>query len=87
MGAGTVFSFISVLIYQGALTLLSSFVKPYVTDVLTAELTGCGGALIVMIGINLLNLRKIKTANFLPALLLEILFVMLDPRIKNIIHF
>ena len=87
MGVGTVFSFIAVFIYQGALTLLSAFVKPYVTDILIAELTGCGGALIVMIGINLLNLRKIKTANFLPALLLEILFVLLDPLIKNIIHF
>ncbi|MFA6856551.1 MAG: DUF554 domain-containing protein [Treponema sp.] len=87
MGAGTVFSFIAVFIYQGTLTLLSYLIKPYVTDAMIAELTGCGGALIVMIGINLLGLRKIKTANYLPALLLEIVFVLADPFIKSIIHF
>lgn len=87
MGAGTLFSFIAVFLYQGALTLLSYLIKPYVTDVMIAELTGCGGALIVMIGINLLGLRKIKTANYLPALLLEIIFVLADPFIKNIVHF
>jgi hypothetical protein len=34
-----------------------------------------GGALVIMIGINLLGLAKIKTANFLPALILIVLFV------------
>lgn len=87
MGAGTVFSFVSVLLYQGGLTLLSYVIKPYVTESLIAELTGCGGALIVMIGINLLGLRKIKTANYLPALLLEILFVAAGPYVRNFVHF
>jgi uncharacterized protein len=87
MGAGTAFSFIAVLIYQGALTLFSGLIKPYVNDTMIAELTGCGGALIVMIGINLLGLRKIKTANYLPALLLEIVFVIADPFMRNIVHF
>jgi len=86
MGAGTVFSFIAVLVYQGALTLLSYLIKPYVSDAMIAELTGCGGALIVMIGINLLNLRKIKTANYLPALLLEIVFVLAGPFIQTVFH-
>lgn len=87
MGAGTAFSFMAVLVYQGALTLLSYLIKPYVTDAMIAELTGCGGALIVMIGINLLGLRKIKTANYLPAILLEIVFVLADPFIRNIVYF
>jgi uncharacterized protein len=87
MGAGTVFSFVAVFIYQGSLTLLSYLIKPYVTDALIAELTGCGGALIVMIGINLLGLRKIRTANYLPALLLEIVFVLGESFVRNIAHF
>ena len=39
--------------------------------------------MIVMIGINLLNLKKIKTANFLPAFILEILFVVLIKKQKK----
>lgn len=84
MGIGTVFSIISIFVYQGALTLLSSFLQPYVSDLLIQELSACGGAIIIMIGINLLGLKKIKTANFLPALLFEILFVICVPLIKNL---
>jgi uncharacterized membrane protein YqgA involved in biofilm formation len=79
MGVGTAFSALSILIYQGGLTLLSVFVKPWVTTRMIHELTGIGGALVVMIGINLLNLRKLKTANYLPGLIIIILFVIADP--------
>ena len=44
-----------------------------------AELTGCGGAMIVMIGINLLGLKKIKTANYLPSMIFVILFIIAEP--------
>ncbi len=86
MGIGTAFSAIAILIYQGGLTLLSIFLQPYVSDVLITELSAVGGAIIVMIGINLLGLKKIKTANFLPALVIEILFVMLVPVIRNLFN-
>jgi len=84
MGVGTAFSALAILIYQGALTLLSIYLQPYVSDNLITELSACGGAIIVMIGINLLGLKKIKTANFLPALVIEILFVTLVPLIKGL---
>ena len=38
-----------------------------------------GGVLIVMIGINLLGLKKIKTANFTPAIVLIVLFQLAAP--------
>ncbi|MCF0242903.1 MAG: DUF554 domain-containing protein [Treponema sp.] len=75
MGLGTAFSALTILVYQGALTLLSIWLKPYVSDEMIAELTGCGGCMIIMIGMNLVGLTKIKTANFLPSLILIILFV------------
>ena len=84
MGIGTAFSCLAILVYQGGLTLLSIWLKPYVSDLLIQELSACGGAMIVMIGINLLGLKKIKTANFLPALLIEILFVIFVPMIKGL---
>lgn len=79
MGIGTLFSFVAIFIYQGLLTLLSTFLQPYATPQMLAEITGCGGAMIVMIGINLLGLKKIKTANYLPGILVVILFVVCEP--------
>jgi uncharacterized membrane protein YqgA involved in biofilm formation len=75
MGIGVMFSALSVFVYQGILTLLSVWLKPLVSEALLRELTGVGGALVIMIGINLLGLAKLKTANFLPALLLIVLLV------------
>ena len=87
MGVGTAFSCIAILIYQGALTLLSSVIAPYVTDGLITELSAAGGCIIMMIGINLLEIKKIKTANYLPAMILVVIFVLVDPYIQNIFSF
>jgi uncharacterized membrane protein YqgA involved in biofilm formation len=75
MGIGVAFSALSVLVYQGILTLAAGWLKPLVSEPLLKELTGVGGALVMMIGINLLGLAKLKTANFLPALILIVLLV------------
>ena len=84
MGIGTAFSAISILLYQGLLTLVSSVIKPWVSERMIAELTGLGGAFVIMIGINLLDLKKLKTANYLPALIVVVLFVLADPWISAI---
>ena len=78
-GIGVAFSALSVLVYQGALTLLAGVVKPFVTDALIAEITGIGGALLLMIGINLLGIARLKTANYLPSIVLMVAFVILAP--------
>ncbi len=78
MGIGTAFSAITVFVYQGALTLLAGFIASYASDTLIAELTAAGGALIIMIGINLIGLKKIKTANYLPAVVLSVIFVLIQ---------
>jgi uncharacterized protein len=79
MGIGVGFSVITIFVYQGGLTLLSQYLRPVVNDLLLSELTGVGGVLVIMIGFNLLALREIKTANYLPALLLVIALVAMDP--------
>ena len=84
MGVGTAFSCISILLYQGALTLLATFISPFVTDALITELSAVGGCMIMMIGLNLLEIKKIKTANYLPSMILVVIFVLLDPYIQNI---
>ncbi|OBQ55782.1 DUF554 domain-containing protein [Halodesulfovibrio spirochaetisodalis] len=68
-GAGVLFSALPVFIYQGTLTEFATFLQPIMTDSMMTELTATGGALIIGIGINLLELRTISLTNMLPALL------------------
>ena len=75
MGPGTIFSALSILVYQGLLTLSSTWIAPFISESMLTEISATGGALIVMIGINLLQLRTLKTANYLPAIVLAALFV------------
>ena len=75
MGAGVAFSAITILVYQGGLTLLSTVLQPLVTELVLGELTGVGGVLVIMIGLNLLDLKQVKTANFLPALVLMLILL------------
>jgi uncharacterized membrane protein YqgA involved in biofilm formation len=79
MGIGVAFAAVSVFAYQGSLTLLSMWVKPYVSDLMLSELTGIGGALVLMVGLSLLDIKKMKTGDFLPALAFTVLFVIAMP--------
>ncbi|MFP4617233.1 MAG: DUF554 domain-containing protein [Spirochaetaceae bacterium] len=86
MGIGVMFSVITILIYQGGLTLLAGVIGPLIGDLGLAEISGVGGILIMMIGFNLLNIREIKTANFLPALLIIVVFTSLDPYVVSFLE-
>lgn len=85
MGVGVAFSALTILIYQGGLTLAAGLLKPLVSDLMLSELTGAGGALVIVIGINLLGLREIKTANLLPALLVIVALVALEPPVVRLL--
>lgn len=84
-GIGVAFSAISILVYQGALTLAAGLIAPVVSELMLSEISGVGGAMVVMIGINLLDLRSIKTADFLPGLVFVVLFVLADPWIGSFV--
>ena len=79
LGIGVAFSIITILVYQGALTLLSAWIRPYVTDLALSELTAVGGIMVIMIGFNMLKLRDIKTANYLPALIVVLICLLFEP--------
>lgn len=77
-GIGVGFSVLPILFYQGGLSLLAGLLAQIIPDPATSPpillATGVGGLMIVGIGINLLELTKIRVAAFLPALLLAPLF-------------
>lgn len=67
-GRGVLFSVIPLVVYQGGITLLAGQLKPFLTPTVTAEMVGVGGILLIGLGLNILNLTKLKLLNFLPAL-------------------
>jgi uncharacterized membrane protein YqgA involved in biofilm formation len=85
MGPGVAFSILTILVYQGGLTLLARLVSPYVSELVLSELSGTGGILLMMIGFNLLKLKEIKTGDFLPSLLVILAFALLEPAAVNLL--
>ena len=87
MGVGVAFSVIPLLIYQGGITLLAGQVGPYLPDAVITEMTAVGGALIVAIAINLLELGKerIKVGNMLPAIFLPIAYLPISEWLSGIV--
>lgn len=75
LGVGVAFSSLSILIYQGFFSLLAAQLSSIVTETIIAEFTSTGGLLIMGIGINLLELRKLRVGNMLPALIFAPLIV------------
>ncbi|MCG8400382.1 MAG: DUF554 domain-containing protein [Firmicutes bacterium] len=68
MGVGVLFSSVPVLVYQGSITLMATWMQnilnPYVID----QLTSTGGLLIIGVALNILGIKKINVGNLLPAI-------------------
>jgi uncharacterized protein len=79
LGVGVAFAALPLLAWQGGLTLAASLVGDLVTDPMLASLTAVGGFLVLGIGLRLLEIRAIRVANLLPALLVAPLTVALWP--------
>jgi uncharacterized membrane protein YqgA involved in biofilm formation len=76
LGVGVLFSAAMILVYQGAITLLAAQLNALVTKPMMAELTATGGVLLLGIAISsLLEIKKIRVGNFLPALVIAPLIV------------
>jgi len=70
-GIGVGFSALSLLVYQGSISLASGLLTQFLPDPENAPVvllvTGVGGLMILAIGLNLLEISKIRVASFLPA--------------------
>jgi len=69
LGVGVLFSAIPLFLFQGGITLMASMSKAFFTNEIIKELSAAGGLILIGLGINMLEIRKIRVANFLPALL------------------
>ena len=73
-GIGVMLSSVVVLLYQGGITLLASFVSPLLTDASILQMSLVGSVLIMCIGLNIMKVTKIKVANLLPATFIPIIW-------------
>lgn len=69
LGAGVALSSLSVLLYQGAISMLAGQLSPLLGDAVIREMTSVGGVLILGIALSMLEIKIIKVANLLPAIL------------------
>jgi len=67
-GSGVICASLPILVYQGGLTLFAEAVSPWMSDLMRAELEATGGIMVLGIGVNLLEIKKIPLSNLLPAL-------------------
>jgi len=75
LGIGVLFSALTILLYQGGLTLAAGLAQNVFSEAMIAEMTATGGVMILAIGLLLLDVRRIRVANLLPALLIAPLMV------------
>jgi uncharacterized membrane protein YqgA involved in biofilm formation len=68
LGVGVLFSVIPLLIYQGGLTLLAGSLHAVMSDVVVNEVSAAGGLILIGLGITILEIKRLKVLNMLPAL-------------------
>ncbi len=70
LGVGVAFSIIPIVIIQGGLALTGVWVDPIMTEHVIGEFTAAGGALILAIGLDMLEIKRLPYGNMLPAVII-----------------
>jgi uncharacterized membrane protein YqgA involved in biofilm formation len=77
-GIGVSFSVLIILFYQGGLTMAAAYIESFFDPLMMAELSVVGGVLLIGLAVGtLLELRPIRTANLLPALVITPLIMVI----------
>ena len=76
-GVGVLFSAVSVFIVQATLTLFGTSLDSLLNDRMRVELFATGGLAVMAIGLNLLEIKKIRLGSLLPGLIITPILVKL----------
>jgi len=74
-GVGVMVSAIPLLIFQGGITLLAMYASSFFSADIIQGLTSVGGILLIGLGINILEIKKLRILNMLPALIIVALLL------------
>lgn len=76
LGVGVLFSALTILVYQGGITLLAGWAQGAMSQPMVAEMTAVGGLMLMALAVSsLLELRKVRSGNLLPGLFVAPLLV------------
>jgi uncharacterized membrane protein YqgA involved in biofilm formation len=74
-GLGVIAAAVPLFIFQGALTLLAMYAGSLFTPQIILGLTSVGGIMLMGLGINILEIKKLRIMNMLPALVVVVLML------------
>jgi len=77
LGIGVIFSAIPLLIYQGGLTLFAGWLGEFFSEIVINEMSAVGGLMLIGLGINILEIKRIKVINMLPGLLVAVVLAVI----------
>jgi uncharacterized membrane protein YqgA involved in biofilm formation len=77
LGIGVMFSFVSVLLYQGLIMLIAITFAPVLPVDLMTYISLVGNVLIVALSIDFLEMKSLKVLNMLPSLIIPIIYVVI----------
>jgi uncharacterized membrane protein YqgA involved in biofilm formation len=75
LGIGVLFSAVTVFVFQGGISLLARLAQFGMSDAMITEMTATGGAIILGIGLILLDIKRIRIGSFLPGIFIAPLIV------------
>ncbi len=76
-GISVMLAAVSVLVYQGALTLLAGVLAPFLSAAAITEMSAVGGVLILGLGFSIMEIKHVKVANMLPAVFLPPIYLLI----------
>ena len=84
LGIGVGFSALSILAYQGLLTVCASFLAPILTDATITLSVQIGSLFLIGIATNMFGITRLKVANFLPAMFMPMIWQIITYLIQMI---
>jgi uncharacterized membrane protein YqgA involved in biofilm formation len=74
-GVGVIFSAIPLFLFQGSITLLARLFGEFLSPEIIQVLSSTGGILLIGLGINVLEIKKLRILNMLPALIVVVVLM------------
>lgn len=75
LGFGVMMASVFVLVFQGALVLLSQYIAPFLNEIVIGELTCVGSVIIILLGLNIIGVEGLRWQIFYPQFYFHHLFI------------
>jgi uncharacterized protein len=84
-GPGVALAAITVLVIQGSIAGAASLLAGVLNDATILAITASGGVILIGVGLRLLEIKQVRVASFLPALVLAPLFIGVAAAIRGLL--